>query len=413
MFLALFGAHQLMAQYDDIYFNPDEDYNYEYEYSEDYSDDYSDDETYAYNDTDDRDDGYDDEDYYYDDYNYYYTSRIRRFHRPYRGFGFYDPVYVDMFYYDPFINGFGGAAWGSSIYINVYNGWGWNRWNRWNSWGRWNDPWRSGWGWNSWNRGWGYGGWNSWNRGWGYGGWGYGYNACPTNYYRGGNFYAWNSNNDGVSHWGSRRIGTTTVSQNGPVRSGRGSTGVTRSAPANANSQAFDNDRSNRAAERYRSRSPEAGQDRFDRSTDPKQRYDADRYKSDRNRTLDRKSSGSGDERFRPQNDPSRKSGSRGVEDQKYLFDSKKSDNRSRFDRQRSINRNNDRSRSFDRNRTRSYDRPQRSTRQGFNNSSSRSRDRSVTPSRSSSRSGSSIKSSPRKSSSGSKSGSTKRSSRR
>ncbi len=36
-------------------------------------------------------------------YDFYYTSRIRRFHRPLQGFSFFDPYYIDMAYYDPFM----------------------------------------------------------------------------------------------------------------------------------------------------------------------------------------------------------------------------------------------------------------------------------------------------------------------
>ena len=35
--------------------------------------------------------------YYYDDDEYYYASRIRRFHRPFYSYGYYDP-----WYYDPY-----------------------------------------------------------------------------------------------------------------------------------------------------------------------------------------------------------------------------------------------------------------------------------------------------------------------
>ena len=58
-------------------------------------------------------------------------SNIRRFYRPYAGFGFYDPVYVGYNYYDPF-------AWDyyaypeSNIYFSfgfgISVGFGWNNW---------------------------------------------------------------------------------------------------------------------------------------------------------------------------------------------------------------------------------------------------------------------------------------------
>ena len=88
------------GQYDDMYYDPDSDSG-TYEYSS-FDDGYDDEDTYAYN---EEDYDFDDDEYeYYDDYDYHYSSRIRRFHRPYRGFNFYDPCYVDAFYYDPFFS---------------------------------------------------------------------------------------------------------------------------------------------------------------------------------------------------------------------------------------------------------------------------------------------------------------------
>jgi hypothetical protein len=96
--------------------------------------------------------------YYSDEeYSYLYASRISRFHRPIFGFGYYDPFYTNLYWYnyDPF-------AYGTSIYAN----WGWS--------GYYN-PWCRPWGYNMW-------GWNSWGQGPGmgwsyqpypYGGWGY------------------------------------------------------------------------------------------------------------------------------------------------------------------------------------------------------------------------------------------------
>jgi hypothetical protein len=114
---------------------------------------------------------------------YYYTTRLRRFHNPYRGFNYYDPIYTDVYFVDPYWNS-------TTIVINngwgFNNGWGWNNWNRWNRWNNWNgwnggwcynDPWgcNNGWGWNGgWNSGWNGWGWNGggWNGGgWNGGGW--------------------------------------------------------------------------------------------------------------------------------------------------------------------------------------------------------------------------------------------------
>jgi hypothetical protein len=110
----------------------------------------------------------------YDDYyDYSYSSRIRRFHRPYNGFGYYDPIYTNVYYYDydPFF-------WGNSIYLgynwwapvsvsymNCNPGWGWG--------GGWYRPWYRPWVYtNSWYYGSVWGGW--WNDPWAYNSWGWG-----------------------------------------------------------------------------------------------------------------------------------------------------------------------------------------------------------------------------------------------
>lgn len=92
---------------------------------------------------------------YYEDNDYAYASRIRRFHNYNNGWGYYDPYYTNMYYYnyDPYY-------WGTSIYVGYWPSYNWY--------------WSSGWGW-GWNYGWGspyyyrpacYGGWG-WNYGWG------------------------------------------------------------------------------------------------------------------------------------------------------------------------------------------------------------------------------------------------------
>lgn len=131
--LALFVGGVVTAQYDDIYFDPDNA-----------------DEAYAavelekFYDEDDREVRSVE-----DDYDYYYSSRIRRFDRSYYGFDFYSPVYVDPFYYNPAFAGFyrpgssiywGGAyaapvysrnvwvnssfGWGAPVSYGVFNTWG-------------------------------------------------------------------------------------------------------------------------------------------------------------------------------------------------------------------------------------------------------------------------------------------------
>lgn len=106
-FLSLITVVQ--AQFDDLYYNPDE--SIAFVESDFHASSYEDIPIY------------DDADYEFDDYDFYYTSRIKRFRRPYTGFGFYDPVYVDYNYYDPSIcevlerSGINLYA-GTSIYIN-------------------------------------------------------------------------------------------------------------------------------------------------------------------------------------------------------------------------------------------------------------------------------------------------------
>jgi len=124
---ALLSSATVYAQYDDVYYDPEKDGGY-YDYSDDrqntsdegyYSE--SDYDTYAYD-----NDEYD----YYNDYDFYYTSRIRRFHRPLYGFGYYDPVYVDSYYYDPFL-----AGPSMLIYDDFYAARGFTRFRGWNRWG--------------------------------------------------------------------------------------------------------------------------------------------------------------------------------------------------------------------------------------------------------------------------------------
>ncbi|MCF8238042.1 MAG: hypothetical protein K9I85_07795 [Saprospiraceae bacterium] len=196
-------------------------------------------------------DDYDDYEYW-EDQGYFYSSRLRRFHNPYRGFDYYDPVYTDLGFYDPWIMP------GSSIYINIGAGndyRSWRRYNRmhwgpsivigggWNTWGwrQYSDPWsynRWGayrvydpwfdpfWGGACFNQGWNYGWNNGWNNGWG-SGWG-------NNYYVNNNYYYndvynqpgyWNGNGNGNvnqnpkgTHYGPRLPGARTGPSRGTVR---------------------------------------------------------------------------------------------------------------------------------------------------------------------------------------------------
>ncbi|MCB9334090.1 MAG: hypothetical protein H6574_23805 [Lewinellaceae bacterium] len=167
---------------------------------------------------------YRDDDYYYedDDYAYEYSSRIRRFHRPVQVIDYYDPFFVDMWFYDPFYTP------GASIYVGGYNDyWRWRRWNRWqrrNAWafGFYGPSWSIGynpWGWGS---SWGYN--SAWSNPYVYNNYYYdpywtwnGYNPyyCPGNVWVNNSYYY---NNTGNSHpngyspktyTGVRRSGTT------------------------------------------------------------------------------------------------------------------------------------------------------------------------------------------------------------
>jgi hypothetical protein len=151
---------------------------------------------------------YDADNNYYeddDDYAYEYSSRIRRFHNPTVVADYYDPVFVDMYFYDPFFSP------GTSIYLGGYNDyWTWRRWRRWQRWNTWNAGWYdygwgcNSWGWNSW--GWNNAGWNGWgcNNGWGWG-WNNGWNSW-NNVYVFNNYYydpywTWNGWNPYYNNW--------------------------------------------------------------------------------------------------------------------------------------------------------------------------------------------------------------------
>lgn len=220
----VFTAMAAQAQYDDVYYDPDADDivinapagedNY---YDDGY--DYYDDESYSY----------------YDDYDYHYTSRIRRFRRPNAGFGFYDPWFVDGFFYDPLYTDF----WmpGGSIYFG-FGGNDWWAWRRYQRWMRWNgymygyNPVSAYYAFNYCPPGWGWG-WNRFNRPiYGFGGGIYSFNyynnfffnSCPSpviSQYGYNNYYV-NSGEvrpNGV-HYGPRRTGTVVSSPRGIVKNG-------------------------------------------------------------------------------------------------------------------------------------------------------------------------------------------------
>ncbi len=137
------------GQYDQQY--PEEEYQEEQEYVE-------------------NPDYYNDFDFYY---NYLFSSRLRRFHRPYYSFGYYNNYYTNMYWYEmnPYM-------WGSSIYLNTnwmmpyeYAGWSGNFFGS------------LAWGFGGFNMGWPYYG-SGWPYYGGYGGWPhYGYGFYGYNYY--------------------------------------------------------------------------------------------------------------------------------------------------------------------------------------------------------------------------------------
>lgn len=230
--LTLAFSNVALGQYDDLYYDPDRDAGTYYTTTgadrtqpadNAVASRYDDEEADYDNNMAGNARGYDDDDYeYYEDYDYYYTSRVRRFHRPYYGFSYFDPIYADLYYYDPFIN--------PGVTVLIYDGYSswnswnsWRRWNRWNSWGSFNRGWGGGWG-NGWNDPWYGGGWNRWNDPWygnnyyvnnyyGYGGgwnnWGGNGYYCPPSWGNGYNYNTINTNNN--THYGPRTTGSTRV----------------------------------------------------------------------------------------------------------------------------------------------------------------------------------------------------------
>jgi hypothetical protein len=132
--LALGFSTTSFAQYDDLYYNPADDKITTSKYNTDVTDESfdnapasdenatygEDDSFYNYDDAKSETRDRSNSDFRGDDYGYEYSSRIRRFNTPYPGFGFYDPIYVDVAYYDPFYTP------GTNIYIFS----GYNRYDR-------------------------------------------------------------------------------------------------------------------------------------------------------------------------------------------------------------------------------------------------------------------------------------------
>ena len=110
---------QASAQYDDLYYDPTDNYTFLNDDDIVYNDDQFDDQ---YGD-DYSERSYDGRSYNYSD-DYYYTRRIMRFRRPVYVTGFYDPFYSPFVGYNGVVvNVNVGSRW-ARPYWN--NGWGWN-----------------------------------------------------------------------------------------------------------------------------------------------------------------------------------------------------------------------------------------------------------------------------------------------
>lgn len=239
-FVLLAAPFWVAAQFDDLYYDPSRDAVYteaEFNSSEpaEVTPLASQEELPSYSNE------YDDYSYW-DDQGYFYTSRIRRFHQPYQGFNYYDPIYTDIGFYDPWIMP------GSSIYITYggFNDYGnWRRMNRWRMYNDWM-VWR---GWNSFNSRyymdpWSFNSWGAYrvydpwfdpywggacfNTGWNQG-WGYGNNYYVNNYYGQNYYYSqpgyWYGNTNGTvetnpanHYYGPRLADSRTGPSRGTVR---------------------------------------------------------------------------------------------------------------------------------------------------------------------------------------------------
>ena len=224
----LAGPLAVLAQYDDVYYDPDFDQGDDvYQY------DVRGEDELLFDDGRPSGDTRITNNYYTDDYDYYYSSRLRRFYQPTYGQGYWSNCYTNSFFYnyDPRWYGvniyvtnprwgwnnmspsWGWNNWGWNTrpvtVVMTYNTWGWNNWNQpwgWNNGWGWNQPtawnggwntWNQPWGWNTWNQPWGWnngwgGGWNNgwndpwaWNNGWGGGGWNTGSGWREESFYTG------------------------------------------------------------------------------------------------------------------------------------------------------------------------------------------------------------------------------------
>ena len=123
VFLA-FVSQGIQAQFDDIYYDPNKIREKErIRYEEPVK--VEEETTPAEFSRDDYDDDFGE----WEDQDYYYSSRIKRFHRPYRGFDYYDPIYVSYYVYDPFA--FDPWYYDRDIYMMGYGYRDYYRWRHW------------------------------------------------------------------------------------------------------------------------------------------------------------------------------------------------------------------------------------------------------------------------------------------
>lgn len=146
LFLLIISSYNLFSQSnDDIYFDGVEENRVEKTVS---SEQYDSEETNIYVETD-----------------LDYTSRIRRFHQPVRGFGYYNNYYCNQYWYNPYSYNFYPHHYGFNNYYgwnNLYNPYTYNPY-RYYGWNNWYNPYvYNGWNNNSWNN-WNVGNNNSWN----------------------------------------------------------------------------------------------------------------------------------------------------------------------------------------------------------------------------------------------------------
>ena len=117
----LAGISPVLAQFDDLYYDPDTDYNPS---SNDYYSENNTDGQYN-SDYDSEFYDYEQDEYFYEEEPYFYSSRIRRFHRSYNGFDYYDPCYVDTYYY----GGYDYYGYNPGVTVLIYGDtWNYRRW---------------------------------------------------------------------------------------------------------------------------------------------------------------------------------------------------------------------------------------------------------------------------------------------